>query len=82
MKIQHGTRIEFNAKVNIDPLGSYCSLCGGRTKNPLWFPLGWDGRVDVLGAFTEETIPETIWGYFPVGTECAKRFEKGILVKR
>lgn len=76
MTIKPGDSITMHIKVNIDPLGSHCSLCGGRTKSPLWFPLNWDGTVDVT------TPADELFGYWPVGSDCAKQFDEGILIKR
>jgi hypothetical protein len=74
--LKHGDSIALHTKVNIDPLGSHCSICGGRTKSPLWFPLNWSGKIDA-------TSPEAdIWGYWPVGSECAKKFESGLLITK
>jgi len=76
MTIKAGDQLMLHEKVNIDPLGSHCSICGGRTKSPLWFPLSWDGKIDVTSPVEE------LFGYWPVGSDCAKTFEDGIVIKR
>lgn len=71
-----GDAITFHIKVNIDPLGSHCSLCGRKTNARFWFPIDWDDRL------TFEVEAEQFKGWFPVGSECAKNFDKGILIER
>lgn len=74
--LTQGNFVTLHNKVNIDPLGSHCSICGGRTKSPLWFPLDWSGKIDAVS-------PEVdIWGFWPVGSECAKKFESKLLVTK
>lgn len=79
MKI--GERVTFHKNVNVGDLGDYCSLCGRKTKAKFWFPIDW---ADVLRlpdvAIGVET--DNHKGYFPVGSECAKKFDKGILIER
>jgi len=81
-KISENTAITFHAKVNIDPLGSHCSLCGRRTDSKLWFPLGWDGRINTKDADANDPYSEALWGWFPVGSDCAKKFDSGIVIER
>jgi hypothetical protein len=81
-KLVEGTQIEFHTKVNIDPLGSHCSLCGKRTTSKLWFPLGYDGKINATEADPNNPFSEAIWGWWPVGSECAKKFERGIVIER
>lgn len=69
-------QVTFHNKVNIDPLGSHCSLCGRKTNAKFWFPIDWDDRISL------ELNAEQFKGWFPVGSECAKRFESGILIER
>jgi len=71
-----GSQIKFHAKVNIDPLGSHCSLCGRKTDATLWIPLDWDDRISL------EINTDDFKGYFPVGSECAKQFAKEIISER
>jgi hypothetical protein len=79
MKI--GSRVKFHNKVNIDPLGSHCSLCGRKTASKFWFPIDWDDKISL-----PDTNPlvetKNHKGYYPVGSECAKKFESGILIER
>lgn len=82
MKLQDGSKIEFHAKVNIDPLGSHCALCGKKTNTRLWFPVGWDGKVNVEDADPNNPLSEAIWGWWPVGSDCAKQFLPGIVIER
>lgn len=76
-----GDQIAFHSKVNIDPLGSHCSLCGRKTFAKFWFPVNWH---DVIALPDQGINVETDnhKGYYPVGSECAKRFAKGVLIER
>jgi len=80
--IGNGTKVELHTKVNIDPLGSHCSLCGRQTNARLWFPLGWDGLINTQDADQSDLASEAIWGWWPVGSECAKQFEHGVVIER
>lgn len=71
-----GQQITFHTKVNIDPLGSYCSLCGRKTAARFWFPIDWNDSI------TSEQNTEQFKGWFPVGNECAKKFAQGIIIER
>lgn len=73
MKI--GDQVAFHTKVNIDPLGSHCSLCGRKTQAKFWFQVNWNDELAMPSQVTEK-------GFFPVGSECAKQFEAGITVER
>jgi len=77
-----GSAINLHTNVNIDPLGSYCSLCGKRTTSKQWFPLGWDGKINTQEADPANPYSEAIWGWFPVGSDCSKKFQLGIVVER
>ena len=81
-KLDNGSGIQLHAKVNIDPLGSHCSLCGKPTNAKLWFPLDWAGKVDRTNADPANPSSEAIWGWWPVGNDCAKKFEAGIVIER
>jgi hypothetical protein len=81
-QIQHGSPITFHNNVNIEPLGSHCSLCGKKTTASNWFPLGWGGEVDVKNANSNDIYSDAIWGWFPLGSDCAKRFAPGVVVQR
>ena len=76
-----GQQVTFHTKVNIDPLGSHCSLCGRKTNARFWFPVNWD---DQITKHTEDTDIETEShkGFYPIGSECAKQFSKGIVIER
>jgi hypothetical protein len=76
-----GDQVTFHTKVNIDPLGSHCSLCGRKTNARFWFPIDWDDRITL---HTEDSNIETHShkGFYPVGSECAKAFSEGILIER
>jgi hypothetical protein len=76
-----GDRVTFNTKVNIDPLGSHCSLCGRKTTARFWFPVNWDDILTMPDAGTNVETDDHK-GYYPVGSECAKSFDKGILIER
>lgn len=81
-RLSEGATVDFHTKVNIDPLGSHCALCGRKTDAKLWFPVGWDAKVNRTDADPANTFSEAIWGWWPVGSECAKRFDAGTVVER
>lgn len=76
-----GDKVTFHANVQIDPLGSHCSLCGRKTSARFWFPVDWDDVLTLpdAGINVETEIHK---GYYPVGSECAKSFDKGITIER
>jgi len=78
-----GSKLQLHKNVNIDPLGSHCSLCGKRTKSRLRFPITWDGEVATnLEVVAYESDLDAILGWFPVGSDCAKKFDSGIVSTR
>lgn len=67
-----GDKIIFHSKVNIDPLGSHCSICGRKGQNFAWFVVDWDDRL-----LTEKNSQAK--GSYPIGPECAKKLDLELL---